>query len=711
MTDPMRTAAIPAAVLLVAVAVWLAPTDADGHSRLSLLPPLALNAFVADGLSGFAVSRLGELLVCGAVAALTAASALGYGLFVPRECEQGKSEDELREESGGEPDAPNADVHLPLAAAIGLVTHGWLTFVLGSVGLIGRPVAAAIVGGGLALLAIAFPRGMLPRWSWRIAHPVLASVCGLVLLVTFVGATTPSRDFDVREYHLEGPKEWSQTGQIVRLDHNVYTSFPTLAEMLTLEQFSLAGGPNQQWAKAVAWLFVPITASLLLAFGRRWSSRVGWLAAAIYLTVPWAGVMAEVAYVEGPFCLFALAALLAAIDAQGRGWTMPDGVRVGVLAGAACAVKYPGVVYVAIPLIALVGWQAIRRRASWLTVATALGGIGLVFGPWLLKNAIETGNPVYPLASSIFGGVGLDADWVERWGDAHAAKVPWSRPWLIPGDLVASLWQVLVGSGKQSPLVATGLVAGLAAVRGDRAVRWAAAHVAVIFAVYWVATHRIDRFWLPLLPAASLVAAVGFDRMLAAAGWVRGAAAALVMTGLAWSVLMLLAITPDRPLRPFSKQHAEAVPPLIALLNDTAPDSRVLLVGEAQVFDATFDPVYATVFDRSPLEQIATENGRFASPDTICERLRKRGIELIAANWQEVLRYRLTYRTTDVDSQHTIDRLLGAGILEPVPIPPERSLLPTDSLDENERRELAAIGVDITGPAWQRLAVYRVTCD
>jgi hypothetical protein len=42
-------------------------------------------------------------------------------------------------------------------------------------------------------------------------------------------------------------------------------------------------------------------------------------------------------------------------------------------------------------------------------------------GPWLVKNLMETGNPVYPLAYSLFGGADWDAATNIRWVRAHSA--------------------------------------------------------------------------------------------------------------------------------------------------------------------------------------------------------------------------------------------------------------------------------------------------
>src|SRR5262249_25234403 len=54
----------------------------------------------------------------------------------------------------------------------------------------------------------------------------LAWLLGLLIApfvaVTLLGSMLPATDFDVLEYHLEGPKEYYQAGRIEFLPHNVY---------------------------------------------------------------------------------------------------------------------------------------------------------------------------------------------------------------------------------------------------------------------------------------------------------------------------------------------------------------------------------------------------------------------------------------------------------------------------------------------------------
>src|SRR5262249_55019176 len=71
-------------------------------------------------------------------------------------------------------------------------------------------------------------------------HPgdPLAWLFGLLIApfvaITLLGSMLPATDFDVLEYHLEGPKEYHQAGRIAFLPHNVYTNMPFDVEMLHL---------------------------------------------------------------------------------------------------------------------------------------------------------------------------------------------------------------------------------------------------------------------------------------------------------------------------------------------------------------------------------------------------------------------------------------------------------------------------------------------
>src|SRR5581483_2819300 len=140
------------------------------------------------------------------------------------------------------------------------------------------------------------------------------------LIAMLLGSVSPPTDFDVKEYHLGGPKEWFQLGRMTFLDHNVYTSFPFLTEMLLLDGMVVYG--DWYWGgvtgQCVLMLFEPLTALGLWCFGRRfWSNTAGNLAALVYISTPWVYRISIIAYAEGGLTAYLFAACYAASLASG----------------------------------------------------------------------------------------------------------------------------------------------------------------------------------------------------------------------------------------------------------------------------------------------------------------------------------------------------------------------------------------------------------
>src|SRR5262249_51706501 len=132
-------------------------------------------------------------------------------------------------------------------------------------------------------------------------------------------------------------------------------------------------------------------------------------------------------------------------------------------------------------------------------------GVSVAIGPWLVKNVIDTGNPVYPLGYRVFGGRLWTLEREAKWSAAHGPRG------ISFGALIDGLLAVVGRSDRQSPLFPA--LAPLRFLRpGSR--RFAAgvlAYVAYLFATWWLFTHRLDRFWLPLLPGLAILAGLGAD--------------------------------------------------------------------------------------------------------------------------------------------------------------------------------------------------------
>ena len=626
----------------------------------------------------------------------------------------------------------------------GVAAWGTLTLLLGLCG-----VLSPVVFWGLGLGPVLFAGvgGWKKRFAVRHVGPTHSAWTGLgiacaiavtpFLLAMLLGSVQPPNDFDVKEYHLEGAKEFYLRGRVEMLPHNVYTSFPFLTEMLCLSGMVLRG----DWfrgalaGQAVLAALAPLTALGLFVAARRWlGTTAGWFAVLVHLTCPWIYRISIIAYAEGGLACFLFATFFAVcrvIDSPdskaARRWTL----LAGLLAGAAAACKYPAVLTVVIPLGALiVGWAILpvpsfvslaprgTGRIARPTVRHALlfsVGILATFGPWLGKNLCETGNPVYPLLYSVFGGKDWDEASNAKWKAGHPLPLKdITGPSWVVRDTRDRLWDVFLGSDWQSALyLALAIAVVLAIWRSFRSVgfsprecgtsndAWAKAHatdgtrlllLAVAYSLWlfftWqLFTHRIDRFWVPLLPLLSLLAGAGLaavwesvEEFLPNRSWevyavLRGVIAVPVFAVVLFN--LALATSPlggnNSYLMEMNSLRELTTTPCIAYVESLplAPTDKVLFVGEAEMFDAAFPYEYNTVFDHSILEadcsagmpNTAAAKQPLRPSKEILDRWHARGITHIVVNWSEILRYRTTYRYTDFVHPSRFEALVDAGVL------------------------------------------------
>ncbi|HSG70376.1 MAG TPA: glycosyltransferase family 39 protein [Planctomycetaceae bacterium] len=576
-----------------------------------------------------------------------------------------------------------------LSIAAGASIWSTLVLILGLAGAFSRTSFIAILATSFVIAVACSFRGRKPsdqpREPLRLSGEQVISLIAMLIFLgcMLLGALLPSIDFDVKEYHLQGPKEWFLGGQITYLEHNVYTSFPFLTEMLSLSGMVVTGDwfSGALVGKGVLMTFAPLTSVCLYCLGKRWySPRAGWLAALVHLSTPWVYRVSIIAYTEGALLFYTTAGLLAfdiaRRDAPSRkGWQL-----VGLMSGAAMACKYPGLISAVIPLGVAMVWTILRapESAEKVTLLKKIGKPALAFGggvlvavgPWLLKNAVQTGNPVYPLAWTIFGGTDWNAERNNQWRAAHAP--PGYRLSDIPGDLA----EVAGESLYHSPLLfALAPLAFLCAGRGCVS-GWVWVYLGWLFVTWWVLTHRIDRFWLPIVPLAALLAGAGLDALQNRGLKLIGgfAVVAALIFNLALIGSPLIGLNTYLADLDTLKDSETIQPPGILFLNrNLKPGEKALLVGEANVFDARFPLAYNTVFDDSLLERWCGRRipgssppaWELLSPEEIRANFKREGITHVLVNWSEILRYRLTYRYTGFVLPERLDTLVELGILSP----------------------------------------------
>jgi hypothetical protein len=522
------------------------------------------------------------------------------------------------------------------------------------------------------------------RWLW-LGLPFVAAI--------FLAAMLPPLDFDVCEYHLQAPKEFFLQGRITFLPHNVYANMALGAEMLSLLGMTLAG--DWWWGaligKTVIAAFAPLCALGLLAAGRRfYSNSAGVVAALIYISIPWIVSISGLGLVEGASACFLFLALYALLlSFQSGGGSSAFVALSGYLAGGAVATKYPAVLFVLIPLAVwiVVGRyrreqaqeapsprvktpeppESLRFHAAFRSLLVFLLAAAIGCGLWFAKNWAFTGNPTYPLLYSAFDGKTWNADKERQWNRVH-------RPHDFSVETLGrDLCGVALTSEGLSPLVMPlALLAFVStfAAAALRRLRWELCiYAAFVIATWWLFTHRIDRFWVPVLPVLALLAGAG--ACWNAEVWWRRSLKGLLLVGCAANFLVATAGPNNAWFIPLEQLRYDTqwITPWHWYLNNDATGATVLAVGDAAVFDLKSPVLYNTCFDDCIFEQLV--KGKTA--DEIRAEFAARHIDYVYVNWGEIGRYRDSYGFTDFVQPEVFDRLVKQGILHLIPASAELS--------------------------------------
>ncbi|HRQ74273.1 MAG TPA: hypothetical protein PLU35_14720, partial [Phycisphaerales bacterium] len=380
------------------------------------------------------------------------------------------------------------------------------------------------------------------------------------------------------------------------------------------------------------------------------------LSGAIVLATPWTVVSGSLAYNEMAVVALTAAAMIAAVD---RGMSAPRRwLLAGALVGAACGVK-PTALLFATPVVGLMLLATTPRR-DWVRAAAlgAVAGVAMLL-PWLGRNALHGGNPVFPFLAGVFGSAHWTDEQTTRYAAAHA----------FDGSLADRL-RLLVLRDESDPagprhrgmmhaqwgvffplLAAAGAAALLGRARIGAIVLGAG--LAAQLLAWMFATHLQSRFLMPMLAPGAVLIGLGLFSLADRGAGIRRAAIAvgaigvLVQSGLTLSVyarqrssspgLLLPVGTDFYAVPPPSSEEAEAGS--LGFLNRRAPAGRtVYLLGEATPFYYTGRVVYNTTWDRWPLGEAidaAPDNPAAWSAD-----LRGRGIDAVLVCFPELERLR-----------------------------------------------------------------------
>lgn len=564
---------------------------------------------------------------------------------------------------------------LALQVGVGLALLLTLSHFFGVVGLFagfgGWAIALGLVLVGLALGAHQLVRWRRSRaassqpanaWWWA-----LAGAPALALLL--VASSSPpgwlwaseGHGYDVMSYHLQLPREWMAMGQLAPLQHNVYSYLPSYMEgafyhmgvvMASGRGDGLLYGDGYgvlmaQWLHAgVAVLAALMVGRMVIAVKRSSLSgdapaeaasatgataSAAVLAGALVLSVPWVIVTGSSAYNDMGVVLLLAVALMAALDRDLA--PFHRGAIVGMVVGAACGIKPTALFFAGVPAGLVLLVCAPSRQWKVLIGAGVIAGLAML-APWLVRNAVYSGNPVFPFATGLLGLGHWDVEQAARYAAAHrfdGSVLDRLRLLVLidPSDPAGPRHRGLLHPqwGAFFLIVPAAMLSLFASSRMRKAATLLAVMLAAQLVIWLSVTHIQSRFLLPLVvPGAALfglaVAEFAPRRRLVAPG---AAAIVLVMAALSIALFLrepqfddrgpnhLLVVGPgvltgelyradfERASPQAQIEFLEGAAPGLFARFALPPDSRLYLLGDATPLYFADGVIYATTWDRSLL--------------------------------------------------------------------------------------------------------------
>ncbi|MGD0060557.1 MAG: hypothetical protein ABSD58_14165 [Verrucomicrobiia bacterium] len=490
----------------------------------------------------------------------------------------------------------------------------------------------------------------------------------LAAALNLAGALAPPFEYDELEYHLGALADYQRAGRIVFLPHNFYSNMPQLTEMLYL----LAKATTSDIAaKLLHWLFGLFTAAAVYGVGQRlWSRAVGLTAAALFYCTPFVQDLGQTARIDLGTALFATLAFGSLVM-----WTEEDEKRnllwlsaLGV--GGAVATKWPALAVVLLPAAA----GSVFRRKYRLLGGFCLVAVAMV-APWLAKNWLLTGDPVYPLLYRWFPNPHWSAGQALVFSERHAPTFGLATV----GEIFTLPWKYSFVEAGAVPLLLLTMPLLLLVPRAEPAAKRAGWLFVGSCAGWFCFTFRPWRFLFPAFGVASIAAAfamekLGRDAMVRIA--MRLSVGLVMASSLATLALNDLVDVGDPSRMPPQMSFAQyafgqftrdefvasvgkgVLEPIIWMNENLPAGAKVLYVGEARAYYAKQSVVYSTAFDQNPL----TAMSRAArTPEELLAALRMQGITHVYVNSSELNRLQHGYSYMTDANWSLINDVLDQG--------------------------------------------------
>ncbi len=265
------------------------------------------------------------------------------------------------------------------------------------------------------------PEGQRGGWAnarakerWLIASIGIALVvlAGCILVL----GSVPPVDRDALTHHLAVPKLYLKHGGMVEIPSVPFSYYPMNLDLLYLAALYFG---NDILPKNIHFAFALLTAWLIYGYlrARLQSPLWGLLGALLFLSLPVIVKLSVTVYVDLGLIFFSTAALLMLLKWAGSGFPMRLLMMAAGCLGLAVGTKLNGLISLLLltcmlPILyvrageidTLNGCRGkiVRPLNACFYGAVFVLVTVLVYSPWMVRNALWTGNPVYPLYQGFF---------------------------------------------------------------------------------------------------------------------------------------------------------------------------------------------------------------------------------------------------------------------------------------------------------------------
>lgn len=280
------------------------------------------------------------------------------------------------------------------------------------------------------------------RNEWFI-KVILLSIIFLFILTAFLLALMPPIARDALIHHLAIPKLWIRHGGFYEMPWAEYSYYPMNVDLLYWIPLYFG---NDIIPNFIHLGFGLSTAAIIYCYLRwRFNAIAGLLGFLIFISTPVISKLSTMAYVDLGLVFFVTVSVLAFIrwragEYKKYSWLLISSVAMGLALGT----KYNGLVAWFFMTLSIVficsrdtgnSGRAVGYGLIFFIISLA------VFSPWLVKNTVLTGNPLYPLFPGLFNSHSTDGGGSNAAAFGHMNYGMFKMREMLYGE---NLWDILL---------------------------------------------------------------------------------------------------------------------------------------------------------------------------------------------------------------------------------------------------------------------------